>query len=277
MLRDPAIHIKRSDLLRICKKEGITFPDDFVNSLFAQSVKHKLHNRVIITTKAGASAKVARTTSTRDDIVAQFNRVYSSAMSEHHINTAAIRKGTRPYLTMKEVATSAVNFAEEFDIKSIEEAFKYYLDLGIKLLGKNFSIYRLKGADNKIRTRYMNLNLIFEDKDPEGTKKMAEAWAISLKTFHGLEMDINDDQYASMVLARQQADKAGAKYQDWIDAQFDRWTFMNSMPEFSQLYGDNAGMNYVKYMAGKEKEFKPVKKDGKKIPIQKVKRQRSGN
>lgn len=285
MLRDPAIHIKRSDLLRICKEEGITFPDDFVNSLFTQSVKRNLRNRVWITTKARAAVKVARTTATRDDIVAQFNRVYNSVLVDHHIKATIIRKGTKPYLTMKEVATSASTFRDAFQIGSMEEAFKYYIDLGIRVLGKNFSIYSMKGADNKIRIKYTNLMLVFDDMDPSGTNRMAIAWRASLKSFHGLEMEINDDQYAAIVLARRLADKAGAKYQDWMDAQFDRWTFMNAMPEFSQLHGDNATMAYTQYMSGKKNEFKnenerkhfDAVKHEKKVPIKEVKRKRGSD
>jgi len=186
---------------------------------------------------------------------------------------------------MKEVATNAYNFREDFQIGSLEEAFKYYLDIAIKLLKKNFSIYRLKGADNMIRTRYNNLMLVFDDLDPEGTKRMAKAWHHSLKAFHGLTMDMNDDQYASMVLARRLADRASADYQDWMDAQFDKWTFLNSMPEFSQLYGDNATLAYTRYMAGKKEEFKnederkhfKTVKDEKDVPIKTVKRKRGSN
>jgi len=281
MLRDPAIHIKRSDLLKICKEEGVIFPKEFVDQLMLKSSKITLHNRVLITTKARTAAKVARTTVTQDGIVPQFNRVYNSVLTEHHIKATFIHKGSKLYLTMKEVATNAYNFREEFNI-SVEEGFKYYVNLGIQVLGKNFSIYRLKSADNKIRIRYTNLMLVFNDSDPQGTARMADAWHVSLKEFHGLEMKINEDQYAALVLTRQEADKAKAKYIDWITAQFDKWTFMNSMPEFSQLYGDNAALAYTKYMINKKAEFKnederkhfETIKHEKEIPLKETKRNR---
>lgn len=282
MLRDPAIHIKRSDLLKLCNEEGITFPDDFVDRLFTESTKHNLRNRVLITTTAKAAVKVARTTATKHVIVAQFNRVYNSVMIEHHYKTVTIRKGTKPYLTMKEVATNAYEFRDAFQIGSLEESFKYYIDLGMKVLGKNFSIYSMKGADNKIRIKYTNLMLVFDDLDPQGTARMAEAWHTSLKSFHGLEMEINDDQFVAIVLARQMADKVSAKYQDWMDAQFDRWTYLSAMPEFSQLHGDKSIMAYTQYMSGKKNEFKnederkhfEAVKHEKKVPIKEVKRKR---
>ena len=282
MLRDPAIHIRRSDLLRICKEEGITFPDEFVAQLMLKASKVKINNRIIITAKSKACAKAARTTATKDEIVNQFNRVYDSALKNHHIKAAVIRKGSKAYLTLKEVATNAYDFSQAYKIQSLEDAFKLYVGVGIILLDKKFSIYRMKGSDQRIRTRYENMELLTEC-DQLKMGEMRNAWDRSLKNFHDLGMTPNIDQMADIVHAVVEADKSGAKYTDWMDAQFDKWTYLDSMPEFSQLHGDNAVLAYTKYMAGQKSEFAndgerqhfETLKNEKEIPIKTVKRQGS--
>jgi hypothetical protein len=119
--------------------------------------------------------------------------------------------------------------------------------------------------------------------DPIQTQLMLNAWDRSLKNFHNMSLELNIDQLGDIARASEDAKKAGADPKDWMDAQFDKWTFLNSMPEFSQIHGDNAKLAYVKYMAGKGQEhtndaerqhFEKVK-DEKQIPIKGQKRQRS--
>jgi hypothetical protein len=263
MLRDPAIHIKKSDLLRICKEEGITFPEDFVVNVMMKAAKVKLTNRVIIAPKAATKAKAARTVATKDTVVANFNRIYTATLVNHDRRPKQIMKGTAQYLTMKEVATAAYDFMQDYKLTSIDEAFKTYVGIGIILIGINkFSITRLKGADQKIRDRYENMEIL-KWVDPISTQLMRSAWDRSLKNFHNMSMELNIDQMGSIARAAKDAQEAQADPKDWMDAQFDKWTFLNSMPEFSQIHGDNAKLAYVKYMAKKGQ-----------IPIKGQKRQR---
>jgi len=69
-----------------------------------------------------------------------------------------------------------------------------------------------------------------------------------------------------------------------MDAQFDRFSYLNAMPEFYQLHGENSELAYHKYMASQKREytteeernyFKTVK-SGKKVPLKKV-HQRGGD
>jgi len=117
MDRDPAIHVKRSDLLRICNEEGVTFPEDFVDALMLKASKTKLTKRVVITAKAATANKVARNIVTSDTIVAQFNGVYMGTLRNRDRRTTSVHKGTRQYLVLKEVATAAHNFAGDYKMK----------------------------------------------------------------------------------------------------------------------------------------------------------------
>ena len=283
MDKDPAIHVKRSDLLRFCKEEGVTFPDDFVSALMLKASKVKLNNRVIITAKAKTATKAIRTAATDDNIVSQFNNVYMGTLRNHDRRATPIHKGTKQYLALKEVATAAHNFAKDYKIKSVNDAFKTYVGLGIVLIGvSKITIYRMKGADYKIRNRHENMEILLWV-DPLHTQIALKAWDRSLKNFHNLDMAVNQDQLADIARASQDARDSKANINDWMDAQFDKWTFMNSMPEFSQLHGDNAKLAYTKYMASKGQEFDndaerqhfETIENEKPVPIKGAKRQGS--
>ena len=136
MLRDPAIHIRRSDLLQICKEEGITFPEDFVENVMVKAVKKKLNNRTLVTTKARNATKAARTVVTEDNIVADFNRIYTATCLKHQIRTKPILRGTKPYLTLKEIATNAYEFHKDYGFTS-DNRYHYWIKAEIRYVLKS--------------------------------------------------------------------------------------------------------------------------------------------
>ncbi|KKN85545.1 hypothetical protein LCGC14_0278680 [marine sediment metagenome] len=282
MIRDPAIHIRKSDLLRICKEEGVTFPEDFVSALLAKASKVKLTKRVMITAKAATASKIARTAVTSDNVVAQFNGIYMGTLHSHDRRTTSVHKGTRQYLVLKEVASAAHNFAQDYKMKYLTTAFKLYIEYAIAIIGlSKITLQRIKGVDYRIRDRHESVETL-KWVDKKQVEAAHEAWDLSLKNFYSLCLDVNQDQLADIARASQEAKEAKASIQDWMDAQFDKWSYKDDMPEFSQLNGDNAKLAHTKYMAtqGKkyindaEKEhFKNVK-DGKKIQAKGEKRQR---
>lgn len=282
MDRDPAIHVKRSDLLRICKEEGITFPDDFVTALMVKASKVKLNNRVMITAKPARASKIARTSATSDTVVSTFNGTYMGTLRNTGRRTTSVHKGTRQYLVLKEVATAAHDFAKDYKMKSLTHAFKLYVEYGIILIGINkITLQRMKGIDYKIRDRHENIEIV-KWVDKKQVEAAREAWDHSLKNFYNLCMEVNPDQLADIARASQDAVEVKASIQDWMDAQYDRWSWKDTMPEFYQLHGDNAKLAYTKYMAtqGKkytneaEKQHFDNVKDGKKIQVKGEKRQR---
>lgn len=280
VVRDPSIHITKSNLLNVCRKAGITFPEDFVDELMMESVKINIRNRVIVVAKSAVRKKLVKTIYAEDQIVEDFNRAYTMILKDNDIRAAQIYKDSQSYLTLKEIAKSAQTFCESFDMQDMISGFKVYVQLGVDILERNFSIYRLKSAEARIINRYENVQMLADDSDKDGTLRMMKAWRKSMMAFHSMEFDVLDPaRLAVFVLARQDADTLKADYQDYMDAQFDKWTYLNAMPEFSQLYGENAAIAYHKYMATQghksvteQRYFKSVK-DGKDIPIKTVKRQ----
>jgi hypothetical protein len=97
-----------------------------------------------------------------------------------------------------------------------------------------------------------------------------------VKTYFKTSIELeNDAQRVHFIHAREDADSLKADYYDWIFAQFEKYSYLNSIPSFTQFYGDQAKLNYKLYMAKVKKEnptteeqvyFNKVKNE-KAIPI----------
>ena len=250
MKRDPAIHIRRSDL-----QEILSLSDHEVGMLMISAHKVNIRNRIVITAPAKTRKKLERTVQAEENVTVLFNTIYNGVTLANHIKTLPIKKNDPQYLTLKEISKQAYDFCVLFDLGQ-EDGFKLYVELGIKLLDRKFSIYRLKSASHKIADYYKNLQVIDEDETPDKTKEMYLIWQkVMLKCF-GQNIKVgNVNQFVHFVYAKRDADVMGAKYDDWIEAQFDKWAFLNSAPEFSQLNGENAALVYQVYMGKTDKEY----------------------
>jgi hypothetical protein len=259
-MRDPAIHIKRSRLAKILLDYGITKLD--VDKIMTEAAKISIRNRVVMTLPAKARVKAKRIAEATTDLVDIFNQCYVTVMTESKIKVLVIHKGDTQYLTLKEITRQAKEFCELFEW-DYTQGFLVYLRTAVKLLGNKYSLYRLKGAADLIVTNYRSVVEINQDEDPIGTGILREAWDAAVKTYFGVSILIGDhdvNKLVHFVYARRDADSLKASYEDWMNAQFEKWSFLNSMPAFSQLHGDNAKINYQIYMT-KHVEDKKVSKE----------------
>jgi len=284
MVRDPAVHIKRSDLVEILSSVNeVLFPEVLTDIIMQKAVKRNIRNRVIVTAKSRGRDKLKRTIAAEDQIVEKFNGIYNMMLQKHDIRSTQIHKTSSHYLVLKEIAKNAQECCEMFG-EVLEEGFKRYVEIGLDLLKNKFTIYRLKGTHPKILLRYENLQKLERYEDEDGFKRMYLAWKKSLFKYHQLDFDVEDpDRLVAFIYAIEEASKLKAVYQDYMDAQFDKWSFLDSMPEFSQLYGENAGLAYYKYMASQkgkysseaERKYHEKVKSGEEIPIKKSKRKKT--
>jgi hypothetical protein len=110
------------------------------------------------------------------------------------------------------------------------------------------------------------------DKDSEGTNDIITAWATAVKVYFKTSIELeNDAQRVHFIHAREDADSLKADYYDWVYAQFEKWNYLNSVPAFTQLYGEQARLDYQTYMAKVKKE-KPTSEE--QIYFNKVKNEK---
>lgn len=272
-MRDPSIHIKRSNLQLILSKYGITTQE--VNDIMLAAKQYSIRNRVMVHAVGRAKKKVERLAATEINVADKFAAVYASVMVAHSIKTLAIKSSDPNYAVFKEVISQANDFCRLFDLDYME-GFKLYLEYGVTLLGNKYSLYRLKGYSNRIVEYHKDMLLISDDPAPEATNKMHQAWIKAVHKYFGTSIPpiTNLSVYAHFIRARNDADSVQANYIDWVNAQFEKWHYLNSIPEFSQLYGDNAKLIYNIYMAkikgrnsDKEDKFIERARDEKPIPL----------
>jgi len=253
MERDPSIHIKRSRLKEIFEAEGLDTSK--INKVMERALKYSIRNRVIVTGKSKTRKKTEKVSSIDDKVVAKFHRIYDAILKEKGIKTLSIKKSDKKYLTLKEIVGQAKDFCDMFNLQ-YDEGFKKYVEIGVFLLDRKFSLYRFKGYGDKIVTYYQNLDIIDKDENKEATYEFYQFWKAGLWEYAGEVIDIKDaNKYVNFVYGRKDADANNADYIDWINAQFEKWSFLNVVPELTQFHGDNAAYNYQIYMANKNKKY----------------------
>ena len=246
-MRNPSIHIRRSDLVAIFKSMYLDVSAARIDDIMREAMKRSIRNRIMVELPAKARQKAARIVETETDWVDIFNGIYMSVMLENNIQTISIHKKDPQYLTLKEITGQAINFCEAFDTP-YREGFKIYIQLGVTLLNKKYSLYRLKAVADRIAAVYRDTLTINNDPTPELTIKIYSYWKVAMQKYAGIEfIEVNQhtDKYVHFVYAKQDAEEVKAEYEDWINAQFEKWAFLKAVPEFSQLHGDNAKINYT--------------------------------
>lgn len=255
-MRDPALHIRRSDLMAIIAELRLDLGRKHVDMIFQIACKYSIRNRIFVTTKTKSKKKSDRSVESDTQLLEKFNGIYQSCLVSHSIKSMTIGKTSPQFLTLKEVCFQAKEFSD-LNCLGYEEGMRLYVEIGIKLLGNKFGIYRLKGYALKILEYYQAKALIASDKDPDGTDDMVVAWTQCVRVFYHTSIALEDDaQRAHFIHAREDADSLQAEYYDWISSQFEKWSYLNTLPAFTQLYGDNAKLIYKIYMTKNHKDNK---------------------
>lgn len=276
-MRDPAIHIRRSHFIRALKAADLNISDAKVNDLFREAMKYSIRHRVAPELNSRPRKKAERLADTESQWVDMFNGIYSAKMAENHIASLSIHKKDPMYLTLKEITRHAVDFCDLFMLP-YDEGFKTYIQHGINILNRKYSLYRLKAVTDRIVSTHRDIMMIQTDPSPDKTAEVISMWVRAMKKYGGVDFNdtLSPDKIVCMIYAKNDADSVGASYKDWINAQFEKWSYLKGVPEFSQLYGDNAKLNYKIFM-GKEKqeetEYDKAVKANKEIPLKKNKPQ----
>ena len=276
-MRNPSVHVRRTDLFNILVDYGINDKD--MPKIFKAAFKVNIKNRVNLMLPAKTRQKAERIIQANTDLVGMFNQAYTTVMGENHIKVLSMRKGNPQFLAFTEIASQAKEFCDLFELDYMQ-GFLIFLRMGISILNHKYTLYRLKGASDRIVDKYRTMQTINNDPNQLSTQLMYTAWEKSVKKHFDIVLDVRGDvdKYVHFVYAHQDADEVKAKYEDWVEAQFEKWAFIGNIPEFSQLHGENAKLNYKIFMAkstgssteseAEKKYFKTVKSE-KAIPIKK--------
>lgn len=259
--RDPSLHIRRSDLMKVISEMSFTgrvYSHKVVDEIFDKSQKFQIKDRYlsVINAKAKTRKKMERSMAVDSELpestVEIFNRILTGIRqkSSKHVKVKPILKSSKDYLMLKEVAKQAWDFLQKYEIKDLEEGFTEYLEIGMGMMRK-YALNRFKYYDNKIHEYFDDKLIVLQDTDRNKTLEFYYIWR-DFMVEYGLEelIDIehNYQKFSHIVLGRQDADKRKADYSEWVEAQFDGLAFLDAVPELSQFYGDGAEKRYESFI-----------------------------
>lgn len=260
-MRDPSVNIKKSDLLKVLKKDfGMDKleAEDTADKLLNKCKRFACNERMSLQKiKKAVRRKIERTSQITRDEIMKFNAcLYQVRSLElHHKGVKDIKEGDSQYPSLVDVAASAKEFANSFDF-DLEEGYKNFILKGVALMRKRYGLNKFKSYRDKIFSHYESQYLVASDNNREGSLKLFDIYDEKLKKRTTVIIDRLSDpeKFLDFVLAREEADKCDADYTNWIDAQFAGLEFANALPEPNQLHGDGALTRYQKYLT----EVNPV-------------------
>lgn len=266
MRRDPSLHITKSNLARILAEvefNARTNPMSLADAIMTASIPYQIKDRYlqlleqnkVTKDKITRSIKADQTTSDQD--VGKMNLILHTLRmaSNPHVKPKPILRDSKDYLMLKDITKLAIIFCETFGIENKNEGFKEYLTIGLSLM-RNYSLNRFKYYDNRIHEDLNARVTLAHDPDKEGTESFKEMLVEAMRYYSSMEFFIKKDEHHSLLHVyhgRVHADEVGAEHDDWIIAQFEGLAFLDTLPELSQFYGENALGRYKKYMVNKVK------------------------
>lgn len=258
-MRDPSVHIKRSDFLKILDELGLVDVGqrlDFADKFFICAVKYAVTNRHSNPkTKSTKEVKEKPVPTSEAELHFFIRSVYAHRAKEFHKSLKAPSKGTTEYTVLEKAASIAVEFSKNFCFSSVQEGMLRYIEIAFQLMGKKYRVQQLTYLRDSVYATQEALEKVLEDSNPEGTLALHNAYALFMSK-EGISFDCrsNPEKYSNFLYARQEADTQAADYGDWMEAQFAGLAFARTFPEVYQLHGEKAVGRYHKFIFAKKKD-----------------------
>lgn len=254
MKKDPTIHVTKSDLIRILERVCVFDGADdhrsqvegLADGIFKYARNYQIRTRSIVVGTEAQRKKTTKRSAAKSPLSPErMLRILNAERVKHnHRTIAPIRQGDSAWTMLIEVARDAYEFAEQFDIVPRERGYHWYVDMGLRLIGKNYGINKFKYHKETIYARKGVELLIEQDPDKGATALFQATWEKIHSKHSSAVIKLGDMDRVHFIYGRVEAAKQKAAFAAWIQAQFDQLAFLNALPLLSQLYGDNAIKRY---------------------------------
>ena len=246
MKREPSIHISRTDLRNILKCLGVE--EYFVKEIMKRAKAYSLSTRsvTISTDKLEKKFKKITQSSRKDaDLFAQV--IYAIRKSKKHRGISHMKPGCKDWDILKEVAASALDFCNEFELKR-RKGFILFAEIGMDKM-KKFSIIKFNGLRESISETFDSIKEIQSDPDSDMTDVMYKIYFNKILEQTGIADESKElpEKYVWFVRARAQAEEMNIAPDLYIKAQFEALDFANSIPHPTQLVGMKAKDRVIRY------------------------------
>jgi hypothetical protein len=248
-MRDPSIHIRKSDLHKILKRAGYEDPSTIVEDIFRVSGKYALKGRGLLIDKAYLDKKMKRETKATDINILSFYKIYSMMVRQEHKYSPKKLKTTdsRRMAQVANILTDAMEFSDNFDLP-YEEGYKKYIEIALR---KGPSISTLQGSLESTQLEYKAELDLLDGKDI--ANELKEVYSKYLLSYTGQEYKIDSKPILSKFK------KAGLwciendiEFEDFIKALFQGLEWKKGIPSPSMFSSDYGKQLVYEYLGSKD-------------------------
>ena len=246
-MRDPSLHIKKSDFVKVLKELGLTIPDDKMKTLFELSKKDKIY-RNIITSSNRIEKKVKSITKSDIGDCELFSQLLTLKRKQlKHRGELTILPTSRDWPIIKKLVEEANFFIEEFEFDK-RDGYIEFINILISQTNK-FSISRLQLNAMKVVPVYKNIKTIKEDKYPDITAKLHLMFCTKIFQKTGLDIHFQHipDKYIHFVELSEILVNRNIPPKIYIDAQFQLLDWVSGVPEPAYLSSEKAMLKFNKF------------------------------
>lgn len=253
---EPSIHIGRSNLTilveKLIKQGVITIhvsKENLVGQILKYASPYSLSNRAVVASNKKIEEKVEKITVTTKDTAVLFSSMLFKVRRQFkHRGINLITSTSKEWATLKQVASNAEDFVEDFDIP-IREGFIEYCTIGIKLM-KVYSLNKFLPLHTRICTEYEAKQAEKEDKHKDITDTLCKIYNKAVLDETGIVDDISKKPESKVwfVKAAEYIADSKIKPEVYMRAQFEGLSFTGNIPYPSQFVGDKAVERLYRYM-----------------------------
>lgn len=251
MKRDPSIHIKESDLIRIFNELGIKVP---LPTVLEYAHKYSVNIRSVSITNSRMEKKLEKITKSNiGDAYLVSDIIYSVRIKLGHRGVRKIKEGDAQWATCKNLANICNQFCEDFNYE-VREGYIRYINLGITRMGKDIRnvVQRLISMSENISS----MESAYREMTDKGLRDMAtkicEQFTFLILSRTGIKEDYTKDPLIFIWFYRLaiflQENGWLDKYVDYLEAQFEALEFNRGIPSYKTLTSDKAIQFYSKYI-----------------------------
>lgn len=229
-MRDPSIHIRRSDLVRVMRQLGMSV--DKVDILFKLCKTYRVKGRYLVKDKPIS-----------DNTGRFLAALKAIRMKQRHKGVTPIARGSKAWKQAENIAIKVDAFANDFDL-SYDFAAKYYIEQALNRM-RVFRMNSISRYHEDIIAQYE-----IENSDNKGAVELMEYY-LKKADLTKFQKDFKEPKvFVNFIKAYEEC---AGDIQGWVDAQFKGIEWSGDLPQPNQLHGSGAQLRFKNYKDGKKK------------------------
>jgi hypothetical protein len=251
IIREPSIHITRSELIKILKKlmpEGVKVIP-MTDQILRWARPLSLNNRMVIASTDKLEHKATRTlASPTVDANIMARVIFMVRKKMKHVGVVQIKPASRDWAQVKAITAGANEFCIDYDLTK-KQGYIEYLQIAFSKMVKP-SLQKIPTMHTAICETYAAMKEIQDDPYPDSTLKIHEYYRMKVATKTGLVNNFKGfpDKYVWFVRAGALMKTLGVSMNIYLDAQFEAMDYRGALPDPSQLVGQKAKERLNKYL-----------------------------